>query len=118
MLSALYRAHTCFNRLDLPPYTTCEMLFEKLVMAVEETSTFGIEWTVYSSNYYYSFLDGLNLQNFENLQVLPRQLCYVLGIQGESVCRWSLMFKKNTLLLKILASDGQKNSVLQTDIGI
>lgn len=38
-----YRAHTCFNRLDLPAYTTSEMLFEKLVTAVEETSTFGIE---------------------------------------------------------------------------
>ena len=38
-----FRAHTCFNRLDLPPYTTFDMLFEKLVIAVEETSTFGIE---------------------------------------------------------------------------
>ena len=38
-----FRAHTCFNRLDLPPYTTFDMLFEKLVTAVEETSTFGIE---------------------------------------------------------------------------
>lgn len=39
-----YRAHTCFNRLDLPPYTTYEMLYEKLLLAVEESSTFGIEW--------------------------------------------------------------------------
>lgn len=39
----IFRAHTCFNRLDLPPYTTFDMLFEKLVTAVEETSTFGIE---------------------------------------------------------------------------
>lgn len=38
------RAHTCFNRLDLPPYTTYEMLYEKLLLAVEESSTFGIEW--------------------------------------------------------------------------
>ena len=42
-ITALPRAHTCFNRLDLPPYTSYEMLWEKLVTAVEETSTFGIE---------------------------------------------------------------------------
>ena len=42
-IAALPRAHTCFNRLDLPPYTSFEMLVEKLTIAVEETSTFGIE---------------------------------------------------------------------------
>lgn len=42
-ISSLPRAHTCFNRIDLPPYTSFEMLFEKLTIAVEETSTFGIE---------------------------------------------------------------------------
>uniref|UniRef100_A0A3Q3NPC0 HECT-type E3 ubiquitin transferase n=1 Tax=Labrus bergylta TaxID=56723 RepID=A0A3Q3NPC0_9LABR len=36
-------AHTCFNRLDLPPYPSFSMLYEKLVTAVEETSTFGLE---------------------------------------------------------------------------
>ncbi|CAL4116934.1 unnamed protein product, partial [Meganyctiphanes norvegica] len=41
--SSLPRAHTCFNRLDLPPYTSPDMLYEKLLLAVEETSTFGIE---------------------------------------------------------------------------
>ncbi|KAB7502377.1 E3 ubiquitin-protein ligase HECW2 [Armadillidium nasatum] len=41
--SSLPRAHTCFNRLDLPPYPSPEMLYEKLLLAVEETSTFGIE---------------------------------------------------------------------------
>lgn len=41
--NALPRAHTCFNRLDLPPYTTPELLYEKLLLAVEETNTFGIE---------------------------------------------------------------------------
>ncbi|GFV83787.1 e3 ubiquitin-protein ligase HECW1 [Trichonephila clavipes] len=41
--TSLPRAHTCFNRLDLPPYTTYEMLYEKLLLAVEESSTFGIE---------------------------------------------------------------------------
>lgn len=40
----LRRAHTCFNRLDLPPYPSFSMLYEKLVTAVEETSTFGLEW--------------------------------------------------------------------------
>ncbi|XP_059617829.1 E3 ubiquitin-protein ligase HECW2 isoform X1 [Phlebotomus argentipes] len=40
---ALPRAHTCFNRLDLPPYPTPEILHEKLLLAVEETNTFGIE---------------------------------------------------------------------------
>lgn len=41
--NALPRAHTCFNRIDLPPYPTPEILFEKLLLAVEETNTFGIE---------------------------------------------------------------------------
>lgn len=41
--TSLPRAHTCFNRLDLPPYPSFEMLYEKLLLAVEETNTFGIE---------------------------------------------------------------------------
>ncbi|KAL1501804.1 hypothetical protein ABEB36_007061 [Hypothenemus hampei] len=41
--NSLPRAHTCFNRLDLPPYPTFEVLYEKLLLAVEETNTFGIE---------------------------------------------------------------------------
>ncbi|XP_019696537.1 E3 ubiquitin-protein ligase HECW2 isoform X2 [Harpegnathos saltator] len=41
--NSLPRAHTCFNRLDLPPYPTPEILYEKLLLAVEETNTFGIE---------------------------------------------------------------------------
>ncbi|XP_033097633.1 E3 ubiquitin-protein ligase HECW2-like [Anneissia japonica] len=41
--TSLPRAHTCFNRLDLPPYTSYAMLLEKLVIAVEETSTFSID---------------------------------------------------------------------------
>lgn len=40
---ALPRAHTCFNRLDLPSYTSCEILFTKLLLAIEETNTFGIQ---------------------------------------------------------------------------
>ncbi|KAA0704922.1 E3 ubiquitin-protein ligase HECW1 [Triplophysa tibetana] len=40
---SLSGAHTCFNRLDLPPYPSYTMLYEKLLTAVEETSTFGLE---------------------------------------------------------------------------
>ncbi|XP_036438758.1 E3 ubiquitin-protein ligase HECW1 [Colossoma macropomum] len=42
-ITSLPRAHTCFNRLDLPPYPSYIMLYEKLLIAVEETSTFGLE---------------------------------------------------------------------------
>jgi len=41
--ASLPRAHTCFNRIDLPCYQTYELLWEKLVIAIEETSTFAIE---------------------------------------------------------------------------
>uniref|UniRef100_A0A665T447 E3 ubiquitin-protein ligase n=1 Tax=Echeneis naucrates TaxID=173247 RepID=A0A665T447_ECHNA len=39
----LPRSHTCFNRLDLPPYKSYEQLKEKLVFAIEETEGFGQE---------------------------------------------------------------------------
>lgn len=39
----LPRSHTCFNRLDLPPYKSYEQLREKLTMAIEETRGFGQE---------------------------------------------------------------------------
>ncbi|XP_059390787.1 E3 ubiquitin-protein ligase HECW1 isoform X2 [Carassius carassius] len=42
-ITSLPRAHTCFNRLDLPPYPSNPVLYEKLLTAVEETSTFGLE---------------------------------------------------------------------------
>uniref|UniRef100_I3J7B1 HECT-type E3 ubiquitin transferase n=1 Tax=Oreochromis niloticus TaxID=8128 RepID=I3J7B1_ORENI len=42
-VTSLPRAHTCFNRLDLPPYPSFSVLYEKLLTAVEETSTFGLE---------------------------------------------------------------------------
>ncbi|KAK3543333.1 hypothetical protein QTP70_018059, partial [Hemibagrus guttatus] len=42
-VTSLPRAHTCFNRLDLPPYHSFSMLYEKVLTAVEETSTFGLE---------------------------------------------------------------------------
>lgn len=39
----LPRSHTCFNRLDLPPYKSYEQLVEKLIYAIEETEGFGQE---------------------------------------------------------------------------
>ncbi|VDD74916.1 unnamed protein product [Mesocestoides corti] len=39
----LPRSHTCFNRLDLPPYTSYAQLQEKLLLAIEETEGFGQE---------------------------------------------------------------------------
>ncbi|XP_018324568.1 E3 ubiquitin-protein ligase Su(dx) [Agrilus planipennis] len=39
----LPRSHTCFNRLDLPPYKSYEQLVEKLNYAIEETDGFGQE---------------------------------------------------------------------------
>lgn len=39
----LPRSHTCFNRLDLPPYKSYEQLVEKLTLAIEETEGFGQE---------------------------------------------------------------------------
>ena len=35
-----YRAHTCFNRLDLPLYNTKHDLRNKLTLAIEECGTF------------------------------------------------------------------------------
>ncbi|KEY69985.1 hypothetical protein S7711_04003 [Stachybotrys chartarum IBT 7711] len=42
-INNLPKAHTCFNRLDLPPYKSLEMLQQKLTIAVEETMGFGQE---------------------------------------------------------------------------
>lgn len=39
----LPKSHTCFNRVDLPPYRDHESLKKKLTMAVEETVGFGQE---------------------------------------------------------------------------
>ncbi|XP_053096715.1 itchy E3 ubiquitin protein ligase b [Pangasianodon hypophthalmus] len=39
----LPRSHTCFNRLDLPPYKSYEQLKEKVLFAIEETEGFGQE---------------------------------------------------------------------------
>ncbi|KAJ3342352.1 hypothetical protein HDU93_002468 [Gonapodya sp. JEL0774] len=39
----LPKSHTCFNRLDLPPYKSYDLLVQKLGIAVEETVGFGVE---------------------------------------------------------------------------
>ncbi|KAK2578358.1 hypothetical protein KPH14_002630 [Odynerus spinipes] len=39
----LPRSHTCFNRLDLPPYKSYDQLVEKLNYAIEETEGFSQE---------------------------------------------------------------------------
>ncbi|KAI9889943.1 MAG: hypothetical protein M1814_004666 [Vezdaea aestivalis] len=42
-VSQLPKSHTCFNRLDLPPYKSFDALNQKLTIAVEETMGFGQE---------------------------------------------------------------------------
>lgn len=42
-VTQLPKSHTCFNRIDLPPYSSKAILEEKLVWAVEETVGFGQE---------------------------------------------------------------------------
>ena len=37
----LPRAHTCFNRIDLPAYNSYQLVREKLLMAVENSEGFG-----------------------------------------------------------------------------
>ncbi|TDG40897.1 hypothetical protein AWZ03_012675 [Drosophila navojoa] len=39
----LPKAHTCFNRIDLPPYESYQLLCDKLTQAVEETCGFAVE---------------------------------------------------------------------------
>uniref|UniRef100_A0A905QWT7 E3 ubiquitin-protein ligase n=2 Tax=Rhodnius TaxID=13248 RepID=A0A905QWT7_RHOPR len=39
----LPKAHTCFNRIDLPSYESKKRLYEKLCQAVEETCGFAVE---------------------------------------------------------------------------
>ena len=39
----LPKSHTCFNRIDLPPYKDYASLEQKLTLAVEETVGFGQE---------------------------------------------------------------------------
>ena len=39
------RAHTCFNRLDLPPYTSYDEVRRKILTAIEFTEGFeGVDW--------------------------------------------------------------------------
>ncbi|EUB59451.1 Signal recognition particle protein [Echinococcus granulosus] len=41
--NALPLSHTCFNRLDLPPYRSYEILVEKVTLAIDETEGFGLQ---------------------------------------------------------------------------
>jgi len=41
-MQALPRSHTCFNTLDLPEYPTKDLMQERLLFAIKETSGFGI----------------------------------------------------------------------------
>lgn len=36
-------SHSSFNRIDIPPYESYEKLYEKLLVAVEETCGFAVE---------------------------------------------------------------------------
>uniref|UniRef100_A0A182U8Q7 HECT-type E3 ubiquitin transferase n=1 Tax=Anopheles melas TaxID=34690 RepID=A0A182U8Q7_9DIPT len=42
-LQNLPKAHTCFNRLDLPMYDSYQLMYDKLTQAVEETCGFAVE---------------------------------------------------------------------------
>ena len=42
-VNQLPKSHTCFNRIDLPPYPSKEVLENKLVLAIEEGMRFGNE---------------------------------------------------------------------------
>uniref|UniRef100_A0A914UWT3 HECT-type E3 ubiquitin transferase n=1 Tax=Plectus sambesii TaxID=2011161 RepID=A0A914UWT3_9BILA len=42
-LDSLPRAHTCFNRLDLPAYPSFHILYDKLLLAISETGCYAIE---------------------------------------------------------------------------
>ncbi|CAB3385797.1 Hypothetical predicted protein [Cloeon dipterum] len=39
----LPKAHTCFNRIDIPAYPSYQKMYEKLTQAVEETCGFAVE---------------------------------------------------------------------------
>lgn len=39
----LPKAHTCFNRIDLPMYDSYQLMYDKLTQAVEETCGFAVE---------------------------------------------------------------------------
>uniref|UniRef100_A0A915L8F8 HECT-type E3 ubiquitin transferase n=1 Tax=Romanomermis culicivorax TaxID=13658 RepID=A0A915L8F8_ROMCU len=41
--TSLPRAHTCFNRLDLPAYPSFSVLYKKLSIAIEESSAYGMD---------------------------------------------------------------------------
>ncbi|KAH9813128.1 hypothetical protein DFH28DRAFT_377283 [Melampsora americana] len=42
-ITQLPKSHTCFNRLDLPPYPNFDQLEQKITFAIEETLGFAVE---------------------------------------------------------------------------
>lgn len=42
-ITQLPKSHTCFNRIETPPYPTYEMLEQKLTFAIENTMGFALE---------------------------------------------------------------------------
>lgn len=42
-IDSLPKSHTCFNRIDLPPYKSKEVLLQKLTYSIEETMGFTQE---------------------------------------------------------------------------
>ncbi|KAI9607672.1 hypothetical protein KEM48_003582 [Puccinia striiformis f. sp. tritici PST-130] len=42
-ITQLPKSHTCFNRLDLPPYPNFDQLEQKISFAIEETLGFAVE---------------------------------------------------------------------------
>uniref|UniRef100_A0A8C3B6I5 E3 ubiquitin-protein ligase n=1 Tax=Cyclopterus lumpus TaxID=8103 RepID=A0A8C3B6I5_CYCLU len=43
----LPKAHTCFNRIDIPPYESYDKLYDKLLTAIEETCGFAVDESVH-----------------------------------------------------------------------
>ena len=51
------RAHTCFNRLDLPPYESYQQLRDKLIKAIEGSEGFaGVDWATSQTEDRYNWL--------------------------------------------------------------
>jgi hypothetical protein len=79
--SQLPKSHTCFNRIDLPPYKDYKTLEQKLTMAVEETVGFGYVSTLvfYACDSHHDTDKNKCLANRHNL-VLPWFLLFTFGL--------------------------------------
>ncbi|CAI5440336.1 unnamed protein product [Caenorhabditis angaria] len=68
----LPRAHTCFNRLDLPPYTTFPELRQKLITAIENSEIFSDFCNKHSQESYCSRFDVV-VDQYEQFKVFEQQ---------------------------------------------